>query len=157
MSAVRSLAAAMLACAAATATPCVAQQDNVPLDSTKVATIHRLLEITKAPAMVETGFELGIATQRGNFPNLPQAFWDALAARARATIPQLVDSLVPVYARHLSQTELEQLIQFYSTPIGQRLIAVQPLVAKESAEVGQRWGRKLGQEIADSLSRAQTP
>jgi hypothetical protein len=157
MSAVRSLAAAMLVYTAATATPCAAQRDTVSLDSTKVATIHRLLEITKAPAMVETGFELGIATQRGNYPNLPPAFWDALAARAHATIPQLVDSLLPVYARHLTQTELEQLIQFYSTPIGQRLIEVQPLVAKESAEVGQRWGRVLGQEIADSLSHAHTP
>lgn len=102
-------------------------------------------------------FEATIATQRATVPGVPAAFWDAVNARAHASIPQLVDSLVPIYSRHLSQQELEQLVQFYSTPLGQRLIEVQPLIAKESMEVGAHWGKKLGEQVADSIQAARNP
>jgi len=157
MSPVRSLLAAMVLGTAFAVTPCTAQQNSAPLDSTKVATIHRLLDLTKAPVMMATGFETGLALQRANLPNVPASFWDAVAARARASIPQLVDSLVPIYARHMSQQELEQLVQFYSTPVGQHLIEVQPLIAKESMEAGARWGKIIGQQVADSITKARNP
>jgi len=156
MSFVRSLSAVVVFGTVAVA-PCHAQQDSVPLDSAKVATIHRLLDLMKTPANMSSMFEASIATQRTSMPGVPAAFWEAISARAHATIPQLVDSLVPIYARHLTQRELEQLVEFYSTPLGQHLIDVQPLIAKESMEVGARWGKVIGEQVADSIQAAPKP
>lgn len=157
MSLLRSLSAAIVLGASAAVAPCGAQQGSASLDSAKVATIHRLLDIMRTPANMASMFEATIATQRATVPGVPAAFWDAVNARAHASIPQLVDSLVPIYSRHLSQQELEQLVQFYSTPLGQRLIEVQPLIAKESMEVGAHWGKKLGEQVADSIQAARNP
>jgi hypothetical protein len=38
-------------------------------------------------------------------------------------------------------------------PIGRRLVAVQPLLIAESSAIGQRWGARLGEEIAKELVR----
>ncbi|HEX6809734.1 MAG TPA: DUF2059 domain-containing protein [Gemmatimonadaceae bacterium] len=156
MSLVRSLSIAVVCGAAIAVAPCRAQ-DSGPIDSAKVATIHRLLELMKTPANMSSMFEASIATQRSSLPGVPASFWDAVSARAHATIPQLVDSLVPIYSRHLTQQELDQLVQFYSTPLGQHLIDVMPQIAKESMEVGARWGKQIGEQVADSIQRARQP
>ena len=156
MSFVRSLSAVVVSGIMAIA-PCRAQQDTAPVDSAKAATIHRLLDLTKTPANMSSMFEATIAAQRTSMPGVPAAFWEAISARAHATIPQLVDSLVPIYARHLTQQELEQLVAFYSSPLGQHLIDVQPLIAKESMEVGGRWGKLIGEQVADSIQAARKP
>jgi hypothetical protein len=156
MSFVRNLSAVAVFGTIAVA-PCHAQHDSVPFDSAKVATIHRLLDLLKTPANMSSMFEATIAAQRTSLPGVPPGVWDAISARAHATIPQLVDSLVPIYARHLTQQELEQLVEFYSTPLGQHLIDVQPLIAKESMEVGARWGKVIGEQVADSIQAARKP
>lgn len=157
MSLVRNLSAVVVFGAAVAVAPCHGQQNSVSLDSAKVATIHRLLVLMKTPVNMSNMFDATIATQRATLTALPAGFWDAISARAHASIPQLVDSLVPIYARHLTQQELEQLVQFYSSPLGQHLIDVQPLIAKESMEVGARWGKQIGEQVADSIQAARKP
>ena len=122
MSLVRSLSAALVFGAALAVPPCHAQHDSAPADSAKVATIHRLLDLMKTPANMSSMFDATIAAQRSSLPGVPAAMWDAISARAHASIPQLVDSLVPIYSRHLTHQELEQVVQVYSSPVRQRLV-----------------------------------
>jgi len=75
-------------------------------------------------------------------------------AKARQTLPQLIDSLVPIYAARFSSAELVQLKAFYATPLGKRLVAEMPAIQQESAKAGARWGAKLDAEImADMMTR----
>jgi len=92
--------------------------------------------------------------QRAANPQIPAAFWDAFLAHARRDMPQLVDSLIPVYAAHYTRAELEELVRFYESPLGKRVAVVQPLITQESIAAGQRWGAAIGQFVGDSLSRA---
>jgi hypothetical protein len=100
--------------------------------------------------------EAVIPGQRAAMPQVPAAFWDAFLAHARRDMPQLVDSLVPIYAAHFTRAELDQLVRFYESPIGRRLAEVQPLITQESMQAGQRWGARIGGEVGDSLARAST-
>ncbi len=95
-----------------------------------------------------------VPAQRAANPQIPGAFWDAFLARARRDLPQLVDSLVPVYAAHLSQAELDQLVRFYESPLGKHLSEVQPQILQESMQVGQTWGGVIGRQVGESLSRS---
>ncbi len=61
--------------------------------------------------------------------------------------------MVPIYASHFSQAELEQLVRFYESPLGKRLNEVQPLIVQESMETGQRWGATIGRAVGESLAR----
>jgi len=96
-----------------------------------------------------------IGAQRETNPQIPTAFWDAFMAHARRDTTRLIDMLVPIYASHLTQSELEELIRFYMSPIGQRLTAVQPAIIQESTVAGQNWGELIARIVGDSLAQAQ--
>jgi hypothetical protein len=129
-----------------------AQQQTV--DPTTAATVRHLLDLTGAGRLAVQSMEAMIPAQRANMPQVPAAFWDAFLAHARRDMPQLVDSLVPVYAAHFTRAELDQLVRFYESPIGRRLSEVQPLITQESMQAGQRWGARIGGEVGDSIARA---
>ena len=139
--------------ALALAAPLSAQKNAAP-DAAKTAVIRRLLELTQSAQLSLRAMEVMVPAQRAANPQIPAAFWDAFLARARRDVHQLVDSLVPIYAAHFTQAELEELVRFYQSPMGRRLTQMQPLITQESIEVGQRWGAMIGREVADSLMAA---
>jgi len=139
------------------ATPLVtaaAQQAAAPIDATKERSIRKLIELTHVAANMTQGMDLMAQNQRQANPQIPAAFWDAFLKKAHEGVPALVDSLVPIYARHFSQAELDQLAVFYATPLGQRLVIEQQGIAAESLEMGRKWGAAIGQQVGDSLQRA---
>ena len=134
--------------------PTFAQRRSSPLDSTKTATVRRLLELTNAAEAIGKVMEATASVQRRADRDLPDAVWDVFLARARQTLPQLIDSLIPVYTARFSQAELDQLVQFYASPVGQHLIQVQPDIFQERLEIGRRSGERIVRELRDSLGRA---
>jgi len=143
------------ACAALTlAAPAAAQQPRATVDPATTAAIRRLLDLTGAAKLAVQSMEAVMPAQRAANPQIPAAFWDAFLAHARRDMPQLVDSLIPVYAAHYTRAELEELVRFYESPLGKRVAVVQPLITQESIAAGQRWGAAIGQFVGDSLSRA---
>ena len=127
---------------------------SAPIDPAKVKSVHQLLELTHVAAMLAQSMDLSMQNQRQVNPQIPAAFWDAFTKKAHERIPELIDSLVPIYSRHFSQTEVDQLVQFYATPLGQRLLTEQPALVSESADMGRKWGMELGRQVGDSLQRA---
>lgn len=68
-----------------------------------------------------------------------------------ASILDVQKRLVPVYKNHFTLEDIQQLIAFYKTPIGQKLAQKTPLITGESMQVGQQWGMELYQEYQDKL------
>jgi uncharacterized protein len=126
-----------------------------PVDAATAAAARRLLTVSGATRLVISSMESMIAAQRGANPQIPTAFWDAFLAHAKRDTTRLMDILVPIYASHLSQTDLEELIRFYSSPSGQRFIAAQPSIVQESTQAGQTWGEMIARIVGDSLQQAQ--
>lgn len=52
--------------------------------------------------------------------------------------------LYPIYDKHYSNNELEQLIAFNKTPLGQKVIRVMPTITQEGMQAGQKFGATLG-------------
>ena len=130
-------------------------QPNRPVDPAAAVSVRKLLAATGATKLMIGNLESMIATQRQNNPQIPAAFWDAFLAHARRDTTRLVDMLVPIYAAHLTQPELEELLRFYNSPIGQRLTAVQPAIFKESMAAGESWGEQIARMVGDSLQQSQ--
>ena len=130
-------------------------QPNRPVDPAAAASARKLLAATGATRLMIGNLESMIASQRQNNPQIPVAFWDAFLAHARRDTTRLVDMLVPIYAAHLTQSELEELLRFYNSPIGQRLTSVQPAIFKESMAAGESWGEQIARMVGDSLQQAQ--
>lgn len=122
-----------------------------PVDSARVALVRQLLAVTHSTDLMFTSIEASLGAQRAGNPGVPPAFWDRLLTEARAHRADLEAAVIPIYARHFSDSELRQLIAFYQTPIGQKFVAEQPALLKESMQAGQEWGRQLGTRVAQQM------
>lgn len=49
-------------------------------------------------------------------------------------VQELLEDTIPVYQRHLTKSDIEAVIEFYSSPVGQKLLREQPQMIRESVE-----------------------
>lgn len=119
--------------------------------SPKLADVKRLLELTGAAQLGQQVMQQLIPSFRATMPNVPQKFWDDFAKEANPN--ELVDRVALIYDKHLSHDEVKGIIAFYQTPAGKKLVSVMPQVTQESMQVGQQWGRELGERIARKLEQ----
>jgi len=64
---------------------------------------------------------------------------------------ELTDEVAKLYATHFSEAELKQLLAFYKSPIGVKLIAEQPKVGEESLKFAQDWANKLSDQVIANM------
>lgn len=80
-----------------------------------------------------------------------------VTAGAMKRLNDFATILAEIYARNFSVDEIHDLTAFYRTPTGQKLIAQQATIARESLAAGQKFGQDLvldlRQEITDQLKR----
>jgi hypothetical protein len=60
---------------------------------------------------------------------------------------ELIEQVAGLYAQELSVEELVAVSDFYKSPVGVKLLSVQPQIARQSMALGQRWGAQIGREI----------
>ncbi len=110
--------------------------------------IEELLAITGADTTIPI-LEQMIAQFRTLTPNVPDEWWDGFMEKAIATDFNAL--LIPIYERNYTAAEIDGLIEFYQTPLGQSLLQKAPVVAQESIAVGQAWGMEIAQELVEEL------
>lgn len=85
-------------------------------------------------------------------PNVKSSVWEEYEKEfSNTSIIDIVEMLVPVYKKYMTQEDLEEMVKFYQTPVGQKYAKNTPLITQESMQIGQQWGMKLGQEITKKL------
>lgn len=66
--------------------------------------------------------------------------------QSKISSAQLLDLAIPIYDKYYTPEEIKGLIQFYETPLGQKLTSVQPKMSAELQDVGRKWGEGLGRD-----------
>jgi uncharacterized protein len=118
---------------------------------------RRVVQASGAESIILKSIELTLPAQRSQNPTIPAEFWDRFAAKARTDVGNLVDSLAPAYANRFSKSELEQLLAFYESPVGRRVVTEQGRLAQESQQLGVRWGTRLGAAVAMEMAQEGKP
>jgi len=63
----------------------------------------------------------------------------------------LMDSIIPLYARYFTEEDIDQLLEFYSTATGQKVIEVMPILMQESMAAGSAWAMELMPEVHEQI------
>jgi hypothetical protein len=63
----------------------------------------------------------------------------------------LVTLLAPVYEKHLTEADLNEVIKFYNTPAGKKLAQKNPAIMQDSMVAGQTWGMKVAEKVQAKL------
>ncbi len=114
--------------------------------ASKIADIRRLLQLTGNLQMVNQMKAQMIEQLRQTSPNLPPEMLTELSNEMRAE--DLENSMVPIYSKHFTEAEIKQLINFYDSPFGKKLIREMPQIIAEANLVGADWGQGIMKRVA---------
>ena len=140
------------------ASPSSSAPANVPaeskIDPAKEAAIRKLIALSGG---LNTAKEMMDGMQKNMRPVLsnafpPGAYRDKLIDlffekfRSKADMQVMEEMTVRAYDKYFTEADVNGLIQFYSTPVGQKTITVMPKLMVELQGEGMKWGQDLGRQ-----------
>jgi hypothetical protein len=143
----RTLAAAALVLA--TAQGAAQGESAPPTDTAFSGAVQRLLVATGARTNMHIVIDGMIDVYRRNLPQVPAQMWEEM--RKSFDVDTLIAMEIPIYQKYLTLDEVRAIANFYETPIGKKLISVQPMILQESMAVGRAWGEQVGRQIMEKL------
>src|SRR3989441_6281100 len=137
------------------------QQANSSIDPAKEADIRSLMELVGARDLVQDGANTAIEQSRekllATVPNNDkgQAFVNAFAVsyQKKFDVDQVTDQLVAIYDKHFTDDEIKGLLQFYGSPLGQKLAAEMPKVGRETQAAIRAAGTKAAKDSLAELKQ----
>jgi len=133
-------------------------QANSSIDPAKEADIRSLMELVGAHDLVQDGESTAVEQARekllASIPNNDkgQAFVNAFAAsyEKKFDVDQVTDQLVAIYDKHFTEDEIKGLLQFYGSPLGQKVAAEMPKIGRETqAAVRVASGKAAKESLAE--------
>jgi len=111
--------------------------------------VRKLLELSGSGDIGKQMMDQMFTSFRRAMPNVPVEFWEE--ASRDVTANDFVTMLVPVYQKHFSTAEVDQLIAFYQSPIGQKLVHEQPGILQDSVAAGRVFGQQVAAKVQQKL------
>jgi hypothetical protein len=127
-------------------------------DPAKDAAIRKLMAITQTDKMGDN-ISAALTNQvkqvmsRAIPPDRLPKFMDDFTAAYSTAAPSsaVTDAVVPVYARHFSTEDIQALVQFYESPLGQRVVKSMPQVTQESESAGIQLDQGAAMKVLQGL------
>jgi hypothetical protein len=120
-------------------------------DSVKIKRIHQLMDVMGSGKLGVQVMSNVIDAFKKQNPNVDPQFWDEL--KKEINVNDLVNMVVPIYAKYFTDDDIQQMIAFYNSPIGKKYVASLPAITQESMHVGMEWGQQLAQKVTDKLKQ----
>jgi uncharacterized protein len=146
------LAAFVLAVAASACSQTAPAAPAAAPSATKDAKIRELINLMGTPKVAVEMMKSEVASLKKLMP-FPPAAQDDFEKEFLASIHSrdLVDMIVPIYDRHFSEKDVDAMLVFYRSPVGQHFIQALPQITAESQKVGAEWGRNLGMKVGRKI------
>ncbi|MGD0957084.1 MAG: DUF2059 domain-containing protein [Candidatus Acidiferrales bacterium] len=127
-------------------------------DPAKDAAIRHLMDITQTAKLGDnigtylTNQVRAVMSRSLTADRLPK-FMDAFSQKFAAGAPSaaVTTATVAIYARGFSMEDIQGLIQFYESPLGQRVVKTLPQVAEESQTTGAQIEQKAAMSTLESM------
>ena len=129
-------------------------QSRSSIDPLKEADIRSLMELVGARDLVQDGASNSIEQTREKLltsvPNNDkgQGFVNAFAAsyQKKFDVDQVTGQLVGIYDKHFTDDEIKGLLQFYGSPLGQKVAAEMPKISRETQAAVRAASNKAAKE-----------
>jgi uncharacterized protein len=132
---------------------------STKVDASKEASIRQLMELTGTKSlgaqMMQAGMEQFRANVTESQPDNPRAkqFIDAFVAKFQKHFDpdSLTEKIIPIYDKYLTEEDVNGLLDYYRSPLGQRMLKALPEIARESQQAGYALGQKAAQATLEDL------
>ena len=109
--------------------------------------VRELLAATGAGNMAVQIMTGMIAPLKKAIPKAPDAFWEEFLKEVSSD--ELINMSLPIYQKYYSEEDIQAIITFYDSPVAKRMVANQPAIVQEAMQIGQVWGRKIGERALE--------
>jgi len=79
---------------------------------------------------------------------IPAAVWDEFTGicteEMKRSLPELEEPVIAIYDANFSADEIKQLVAFYQSPVGRKIVVQLPQLMQQSVTMGQAWGQQAG-------------
>ena len=117
-------------------------------DSAYKQALQEMLTASGAVESVKAMIPQLIAMTKPTQPGIPDSYWTALEKELQTEfIDRMVELYVPIYQKYLTLDDLREINRFYQTPVGSKLAQATPAMTVEGAQMGQKLGMEMAQEI----------
>ncbi|MGV9010081.1 DUF2059 domain-containing protein [Brevundimonas sp.] len=96
--------------------------------------------------------QLDATIAQGRIPADRQSvFREAATAAYAVVIPRMIEESMQMYAEAFTTDELEQLVAFYESPVGQSMMTKTVMLTQKTGEIMQRYGPQMEAEMFRQL------
>ncbi|MDF3982004.1 DUF2059 domain-containing protein [Luteibacter sp. PPL201] len=111
--------------------------------------VRKLMEVVGMGRMLSQMNSQMAGVMQTALPCVPASYWQGFVDQNATN--QLIGRMVPVYQKHFTDKEIDELLKFYSTPTGQKVIKEMPATMAEGMQIGKQWGQERGQQMIKQL------
>jgi uncharacterized protein len=134
---------------------------SAAIDPVKEADIRSLMELVGARDTIQDATTKGVEQFRENLAaSVPetergQQFVSAFVAdyQKKFNPDELADQLVAIYDKHFTDDEIKGLLQFYGSPLGQKVAAEMPKINAETQAANRAAGTRIAKEVLQDLRK----
>ena len=136
-------------------------QSNSSIDPVKEADIRSLMELVGARDLVQDGANTAIEQSRERLlATVPdndkgQAFVNTFAVsyQKKFDVDQVTNQLVVLYDKHFTDDEIKGLLQFYGSPLGQKVAAEMPKIGRETQAATRAASAKVAKDALAEMKQ----
>lgn len=118
---------------------------------TSEAKVRELIKVMGADKMAISGMQQQMQEIKKNSPNISDEFFNEFVAEV--TTDRITEVYIPIYAKYYTESEIDELIKFYKSPVGKKTISVLPDIMKESIDAGGKVGRDIAIKVKEKLDK----
>ncbi len=110
--------------------------------------VEKQLKVNDSTASYDMAFDQIVAQFKMMKPTVPDDVWGKMRTEVfDKEIAELSKQLIPVYMKHLTHSDVKELIQFYESDLGKKLTVATGKITSESMQMAQTWRMGLGNKI----------
>jgi hypothetical protein len=113
--------------------------------------VRQLMEVVGVGKMLSQINSQAVSTMQQSMPCVPADFWQNYMDANQTQ--QFIGRLVPVYQHHFTADELDGMLKFYRSPLGQKVINEMPTTMAEANQAGQQWSHERSDQMIAELKQ----
>ncbi len=128
---------------------CILTEGFAQSSESKEKKIYEYLEVTGASKMSVQITQQMILSFKDSYSNVEEKFWDEFLKEI--DVDGMTKIIVPIYDKYFTEEDIDQLIIFYKTPLGQKMLELHPKISLDAMEAGKIWGQEIAEKILFDL------
>lgn len=131
---------------------CSLSLSQAQTETSYTQTLQKMFEVSGTENVYKTVIAQVFGMFKQQYSHVDSTVWEELEGEFMQTsMNDIVDMLAPVYRKHLTEVDMQTVIDFYQTETGKKFAEKTPLITQESMQIGQEWGRKIGEEFVKKM------